>query len=129
LTSYFDIRVDAPVGQVVRVPVIGDIDLESSDVFFHVLTGALVANGSLRVEVDLTGVTLIDASGIGVLLAVRNRAHARGTALRVYGAWGLTLQVLEITGVLGLLDGKADGLRHDASRTYDGRINRSWIRT
>jgi anti-anti-sigma factor len=129
LASYFDVRIESPVGQVVRVPVVGVVDLESSDVFFQVLSSAVLVNWILRVEVDLTGVTLLDASGIGVLLAVRNQAHARGMALRAYGASGLPLRVLEITGVLGLLDGKGDAPRQRPPRTLDDQGQcEQWIR-
>jgi RNA polymerase sigma factor (sigma-70 family) len=50
------------------------------------------------VVVDLSRVTLLDASSISVLLAVRDRLRTRGGALLVTGAGGLVLRALEITG-------------------------------
>ena len=57
--------------------------------------------------VDLTGVTLLDASGIGVLLATQHRAHAAGKKLSVSGAAGIALQVLEVTGMHKRLHGES----------------------
>ena len=108
MTGYFDVRVERTVDYLARVPVIGKVDISTSDVLLQVLLGALTADGTWRVEVDLTKATLLDASGVGVLLDARRQALARDKELRVRGATGLALQVLEITGVLGLLDGKGD---------------------
>lgn len=113
--SYFDVRVESPLDDVIRIPVAGELDPATSDVLFHVLVTILATGGAERVDVDLTEVTLLDASGVGVLLAARNRAIARGRTLRVYGAAGLPLRVLEITGVLGLLGGKSDTQRRATS--------------
>jgi anti-anti-sigma regulatory factor len=52
-------------------------------------------------------VRLLDASAVGVLLAAHNRARRVGVGFRVRGATGIPLQVLEITGVLGVLGGKS----------------------
>ena len=104
----FAIRLDRPVGDTVRVVVTGQADLASSDVLFAALAEAVAIDGVRHVDVDLTGVDLLDAAAVGVLLAVRHRAQRRRTTLRVTGAAGLPLQVLEITGVLGLLGGKSE---------------------
>ena len=50
------------------------------------------------VVVDLSRVTLLDASSINVLLAVQDRLRRRDGALLVTGACGLALRALEITG-------------------------------
>jgi anti-anti-sigma factor len=90
----------------VRVAVAGDIDLSTADELFTMLTGALVPAGLSGMHVDLSGVRLLDASGVGVLLAARNRAQSHGITFRATGAVGVPRRVLEITGVLGLLGGK-----------------------
>ena len=63
----------------VVVSVDGEIDIHSSPRFGHIL-GA-VAPASLYLVVDLTHLAYIDSSGLGVLIATRNQAQARGTLM------------------------------------------------
>jgi len=49
------------------------------------------------IVLDLAGVSAIDASGLGLLLQVRNEFQARGVRLRVMNANGLVRRVFEIT--------------------------------
>jgi stage II sporulation protein AA (anti-sigma F factor antagonist) len=106
VTPRFEARAEPAADRVVRVPVTGEVDLATSDTLFHLLVAVLARDEIQRVEVDLADVTVLDASGIGVLLAARNRARTRGKELRVAGATGLPLTVLETTGVLDVLGGK-----------------------
>lgn len=46
----------------------------------------VLARAGSRVVLDLSGVTFIDASGLGVLAAAADRASRRGGAVRVVGA-------------------------------------------
>jgi len=123
LTPYFAVRVEPTVDQVSQVTVWGEVDPATSNVLFEVLVRALSAGCNGHVRVDLEKVTLLDASGIGVLLAAQNRAHSAGKVLSICAATGMPLRVLEVTGVLGRLHGKSAGeglddqdqrrLRHD----------------
>ena len=121
MTSGLDVRMVSRVDRLVRVAVSGVLDLVTSDALFDVLTGALTDGDTEHLEIDLGGLTLLDASGVGVLLAVRNRALRFGKTIRVCGAIGLPLQVLEITGVLGLLNAKTPIARRDESGIPDIR--------
>jgi anti-sigma B factor antagonist len=103
----FEIRVQPSVGPTVRVTVAGEVDFAVGDELFEILVAVLAAGTVRDVEVDLSQVRLLDASGVGALLAARNRARAVGVGLRVRGAAGMPLRVLEITGVLGVLGGKS----------------------
>lgn len=60
------------------------------------------------IEVDLTEASFLDAAGVGALMDARNAVTAAGRRLRVRGAAGLLLQVLEICGVVDLLGAKSD---------------------
>jgi anti-anti-sigma factor len=100
------LRIEGNGHPVVRVFVGGEIDMSVSDALFDALAGAWTPDRTTEVQVDLSGVRLLDASGIGVLLAVRDRAMSCGIAFRAFGAAGLPRRVLEICGVLGLLGGK-----------------------
>jgi len=53
---------------------------------------SLVAGGALIVIVDLSGVTALDSTGIGYLIAGYNRLTAAGGELRLAGATGHILQ-------------------------------------
>jgi anti-anti-sigma factor len=85
-----------PILPIVTVTISGEIDIATSRAMRDTLaTGPAPAH----LEVDLSAVTFMDASGIGVLLAARQRA--------VDGGGSLTLRapsraVRRLTGVLGL---------------------------
>lgn len=51
------------------------------------------------VVVDLSGLTFLDSSGLGALLRAKSCLEQRGGTLRISGAAGSVLKVLEITGV------------------------------
>jgi anti-sigma B factor antagonist len=85
-----------PVLPVVTVTISGEIDIATS----RAMRDALATGpGPAHLEVDMSAVTFMDASGIGVLLAARQQA--------VDGGGSLTLRapseaVRRLTGVLGL---------------------------
>jgi anti-sigma B factor antagonist len=85
-----------PILPVVSVTISGEIDIATS----RAMGDALAAGrGPAHLEVDMSAVTFMDASGIGVLLAARQRA--------VDGGGSLTLRapssaVRRVTGILGL---------------------------
>ena len=85
-----------PILPVVTVAISGEIDIATS----RAMRDALATGpGPAHLEVDMSAVTFIDASGIGVLLAARQRAWtaAARSTLRA-PSWA----VLRVTGVLGL---------------------------
>jgi anti-anti-sigma factor len=123
LTSRFEIRVEPTVDNRTRMIVSGDIDSETSEMLFDELVDVLAAGDTRHVEVDLAAVTILDASGVGVLLAAQHRADTAGKALSVCSTTGLPLQVLEITGVLGRLHGKSA----DAGRDRQSDWNPWWL--
>jgi anti-anti-sigma factor len=81
---------------VVTVTISGEIDIATC----RAMRDALVTEpGPAHLEVDMSAVTFIDASGIGVLLAARRVAVDAGESLTVRAAsWA----VRRLTGVLGL---------------------------
>lgn len=96
----------------------GVVDLAAAVRLRLALSGRLDA-GAHTVVVDLTGLRLIDASAVNVLLTIGERLAERGGGLTTPGANGLVLQVLEIAGVAKqlraydtldprLADGRAD---------------------
>jgi anti-sigma B factor antagonist len=63
----------------VLVSVAGEVDMHSAGRLARLLQALTPA--SLCLVLDLTHLTFIDSSGLGVLIAARNRAGERGTSL------------------------------------------------
>jgi anti-anti-sigma factor len=86
----------------VRVVLAGELDLNNADGLRAELAGAL-ASEPAAVEVDLGEVTFIDSSIIGALVAARQSATARGSAVYVTRPTGQVSKVLAIMGLLEIL--------------------------
>jgi anti-anti-sigma factor len=53
-------------------------------------------------DIDLSGVTFLDCTGLGALIAVRNAAIEAGGQMRLSHPQPIVRRVLEVTGVLGM---------------------------
>ena len=95
-------------GGLITVAPVGDIDVSTAPLLEAAIAEALDANPGAEVCVDLSGVTFLDSSGIAALLRGRRAADGRRTVYRVAGAHGITLQVLELTGVWVYLSGEPE---------------------
>ena len=74
----------------------GEIDLSNTDALRGHLC-SLVERG--HVVLDLSGVSFLDSTALGVLITVRRHAADHGTSVHLAGAYGTALRVLEITGL------------------------------
>ena len=92
---------------VLTVAVSGDVDIATGPVVSDAISEALAAEDAESVRVDLSGVRFLDSSGIALLLRARRDADERGRGFWIIGAQGVTLQVLEVTGVLSHLSGES----------------------
>jgi anti-sigma B factor antagonist len=76
----------------------GEVDLHSAtqlqDRLFQ-----LIAAGRQRVVVDLTALSFLDSTGLGVLVAARNEAERAGAALRLVCTSDRMLKLFRITGL------------------------------
>jgi anti-sigma B factor antagonist len=102
LLDEFAVRIDHRADEA-AVAVAGVVDLDSGNRLFDALADVLGREDVRRVTVDLAEVTLLDAYGVGVLLAGRNRARTAGVRFRVSHAEGIVREVLEIVGLLDVL--------------------------
>jgi anti-sigma B factor antagonist len=85
-----------PILPVVSVTISGEIDIATSRAMRDALA---VGRDPAHLEVDMSAVTFMDASGIGVLLAARQRAVDGGGSLTLRApSWA----VRRVTGILGL---------------------------
>jgi len=83
------------------VPVLGvrgEIDVATSPELGDLLTGLITA-GTELVIVDLTEVTFIDSTGLGVLVGAVGDMRARGGDLRLVVTQPQIIKLLELTGL------------------------------
>jgi anti-anti-sigma factor len=83
----------------------GEIDLASSPDLRRELHGML-DDGTRTIVLDLTAVTFIDSSGLGVLVGVLKRVNENGDGgrLELRGLSGPVRRVFEITGLHEVFD-------------------------
>ena len=67
------------------------------------LLGAQIDSPAARVLLDLSDVTLIDSSGIGILVTAHRRADGQGARFGLAGAAGTVARVFEMTRTNKLL--------------------------
>jgi anti-anti-sigma factor len=80
----------------VVVNVRGEIDLSTAPVLDHRLSELAETQ---KLVVNLTGVTFLDSSGLGVLVRTSNRLEDHGGVIRLVVNHPQVLKVLEITGL------------------------------
>jgi RNA polymerase sigma-70 factor (sigma-B/F/G subfamily) len=76
----------------------GALDYASLPYLRHVVFG-LLDERRCRITIDVSGLRILDAASINVVLYLRDRARQLGGDLQLTGATGAVLTVLEITGV------------------------------
>ncbi|HET6712289.1 MAG TPA: STAS domain-containing protein [Actinomycetota bacterium] len=80
------------------VNVRGELDLSTSAELRAALDAAL-GEGAPRVAVDLTEVSFMDSSSLGVLVSCLKEARERGGELRLVGVQGSPAKVIALTGL------------------------------
>ena len=88
------------------VSIVGDIDMLCSDVIEREISSVVGTAGVTDVVVDLSEVSFLDSSGIGVLLRGRRLADAQGVGYRITALDGQIRRTLVITGVWAHLSGE-----------------------
>src|SRR2546423_9190036 len=87
---------------VLHVVLRGEIDYTNAAPVAEALCGAVERDRPAAVHVDLTEVTFLDSSGIGVLISGMKAARAAAAGYRVDGANAKVLEQLRITGLMEL---------------------------
>jgi anti-sigma B factor antagonist len=80
------------------VDVTGEVDVFSAPTLAEHLTQLFDA-GQRTVVVDLTAVNFLDSTGLGTLVAGRNRAEEAGGQLPIVGSGDRVLKLFRITGL------------------------------
>jgi RNA polymerase sigma-B factor len=86
-----------------RVRVGGEVDRDTAGRLRRGLRDAMVGTGVREVVADLSGVPLVDAAGVAVLLDAASVAGAAGVELRLTGVQPYVARVLAVGGLGGLL--------------------------
>lgn len=95
-TPAFTVEVGEPDGDRVSIRVKGELDLAATPT----LTQAIVGSASTpRIHLDLSGVTFIDSSAIGALVASGREVGEAGSRLEIGPRSDTVSRVLEITGL------------------------------
>ena len=84
----------------------GEIDISTCPAVRRLLMAA-VSGGDVHLAVDMSGVTFIDASGIGVLVAAANRARQAGGGLSLLApSWQVRrlLDVFHLDAILPIAE-------------------------
>ncbi|GID27902.1 STAS domain-containing protein [Paractinoplanes brasiliensis] len=81
----------------------GDISLETVDVLREVLRSIVDSGEAEHIDVDMRSVTFLDSSGIGVLVAARKAAAARGATFTLREPTAMVLMVLQVAHLDGVL--------------------------
>jgi anti-sigma B factor antagonist len=102
----------APYPGLLTLTVTGELDLASADALSEAVTEAVKSDMVDAILIDLEGLTFLDSTGIGTLVAGWKQANDSGKQLRVDKAHGMAREVLRITGVWPTLTG--DGTAADA---------------
>lgn len=90
-------------GDHAAVTLVGEIDLATQVDLRQVLTD-LVVSGQIHLTIDLSGVSFIDSTGLGVLIGARRRVHVLHGSLAIVGAHEPVMRVFEITGLTRVFD-------------------------
>ncbi|MDG4825815.1 STAS domain-containing protein [Asanoa sp. WMMD1127] len=86
------------------VTVVGEVDMDVLEPLEDALARVLPARPGATVEVDLTGVTFMDASGISALLRCRKQVKDAGLTFLVRNPQPLIYRMLLLCGLVDTLD-------------------------
>jgi anti-sigma B factor antagonist len=93
-SRYFDVRIDRDPDQVV-LQLTGELDLAALSQISQAFAQA-EAHGVGLLVVDLDGLTYIDSSGVGALLAAQQRAQANAHRISIANPRGAVARVFAL---------------------------------
>jgi anti-anti-sigma factor len=87
-----------------QVTVDGELDMFTAPALEQAIADVLAGAGDAGIELDMTGVSFMDSTGLRALLAARQRADSAGCRLRLVGAAPSVRRVLELTRTTSLFE-------------------------
>ncbi|MEV6599921.1 STAS domain-containing protein [Actinoplanes sp. NPDC051346] len=94
----FDCTIERDGDTIVVAPE-GDVDVDNAAVLRQVLHQVVDRRDCARLDVDMSAVTFLDSSGLGMLVAAHRAANARGITLTVRKPGPMVRMVLEVTNL------------------------------
>lgn len=82
-----------------RLTLTGEFDLAAASQLTAAGLAALVGPAQVELQLDLSGVSFIDSSGIAALVQLKNAAAERGHRLVLINPAPRVVEVLELTGL------------------------------
>jgi anti-sigma B factor antagonist len=90
-------------GETAKADLAGDFDMAATFTVEPALEQALEAPGVSALTLDLSNLTFIDSTGIGVLFRLESEARSRGVALAIVPGPRHVQRVFELTGLADAL--------------------------
>ena len=103
----FESTVDRKADVVVVTPA-GDVDLDTAPRLRQTLQDVIGLPGVKRIDVDMSNVTFLDSTGIGIFVAAHKAAAEKGTTLALRQPGPMVRMVLELTNLVPMLVADAD---------------------
>jgi anti-sigma B factor antagonist len=103
MTNTLNTRLIEPATTVVEIT--GRLHLGNSLSYAETSIKRLIADGSRKLVIDLTGLDFIDSAGVGMLISCSGEMEQAGGVLRVAGAHGpiaKTFEVVHMGRIVGL---------------------------
>jgi anti-sigma B factor antagonist len=102
------------VGDITILRMAGRLELDDGDLVFRDHVNGLVAEGRLRIVLDLQDIIRIDSAGIGMLVSKYVSTQKRGGAMKLLHLTRHSDHLMEITRlttVFEIFDNEVDALR------------------
>jgi anti-sigma B factor antagonist len=115
----FRIEQSWPIDDVALVVVEGELDIYTAPKLKDAL-GKAVDEGAERLIVDLSPMTFIDSTGLGVLVEALRRAQLHGALMDIVCSRPNVMRVFEVTGLLGIFSVRAS--REEALAAVDKAV-------
>ena len=98
----FDCTIEREGETIVVMPE-GDVDVANAALLRQVLQQVVERRDCTKLDIDMSSVTFLDSSGLGMLVAAHRAATAQGIALRLREPGPMVRMVLEIANLDGIL--------------------------
>jgi anti-sigma B factor antagonist len=111
---------EAHVGDVTIVRMAGRLELDQGDLDFRNYLNELVAEGHLKIVLDLKDVTRIDSAGIGMLVSKYLSTAKHGGAMKLLHLTQHSdhlMDITRLTTVFEIFDDEAEALRSFGAAT------------
>ncbi|GIF44613.1 STAS domain-containing protein [Actinoplanes xinjiangensis] len=101
----FDCTIERDGDTVVLAPE-GELDLENAGLLRQVVQQVIDRRDCTRLDLEMSAVTFLDSSGLGMLVAAQRAAAANGITLRLHAPGPVVRIVLEVTDLYDRLVGE-----------------------